>query len=157
MWSSSDTCTGLPNLQNILTDTTFPVIIGTKIELSCTEGYTFQGDTTITCIKDTTFTIGTPPTCHLDSCHGPPFVDYLQVETAFPVVYGTPVKVSCGTDWDLLGSQVIYCEQGITYRYGRRPQCVNKGKDDFWRRLHFDLKHTVFDVRSVSRKIITDC
>ena len=87
-----------------------------------------KGDSKITCVKDTQFNVTTIPTCLQDSCDGPPFVDFLQVETAFPVVFGTSVTVSCDPKYDLLGSAVIYCEEGTNYGYGRRPQCVDKGR-----------------------------
>ena len=45
------------------TTSTFPVIVGTVVEVNCKPGHTLAGDNTITCIRDVSFTIGQRPTC----------------------------------------------------------------------------------------------
>ena len=45
------------------TTSTFPVIVGTVVEVSCQPGHTLAGDDTITCVKDVSFTIGQRPAC----------------------------------------------------------------------------------------------
>ena len=47
----------------MITTSTFPVIVGTVVEVSCKPGHSLAGDNTITCIKDVSFNIGQRPTC----------------------------------------------------------------------------------------------
>jgi len=62
--STTDTCTELPAaVSDMTTTSTFPVIVGTVVEVSCKPGHTLTGDNTITCIRDISFTIGHLPTC----------------------------------------------------------------------------------------------
>ena len=64
--TSSDMCTELPAaVSGMTTTSTFPVIVGTVVEVNCKPGHTLFGDNTITCIRDILFTIGRRPTCTL--------------------------------------------------------------------------------------------
>ncbi|XP_063677750.1 sushi, von Willebrand factor type A, EGF and pentraxin domain-containing protein 1-like [Bolinopsis microptera] len=123
-----DECTELPNLPNIKTNTTFPVVVGTVVELWCIPGYTLQGDSQITCLNGKEYLISSPPSCQIDTCNELLFVDDLQTNATFPLLYGTPVTVSCDSDTlTLLGSEVIFCEVGTTYQFLSLPRCVDKG------------------------------
>ena len=58
--------------------------------------------------------------------------NHLSTNASFPITYGTTITVACDPKYDLLGSAVITCEQGIVYSHGsRRPKCVDKGRQDF--------------------------
>ena len=60
----SDTCTELPAaVSDMTTTTTFPVIVGTVVEVACKTGHTLTGDNTITCIRDSSFNINQRPIC----------------------------------------------------------------------------------------------
>ena len=59
----SDTCTGLPEIDDITTSQVFPVDYGTEITVSCPTGSSLQGDETITCTKDTSYTFNSQPSC----------------------------------------------------------------------------------------------
>ena len=64
----ADTCTELPAaVSDMVTTSTFPVIVGTVVEVNCKPGHTLAGDNTITCIRDVSFTIGQRPTCTIGS------------------------------------------------------------------------------------------
>ena len=66
---SPDTCTELPAaVSHMRTTTTFPVIVGTVVEVQCQPGYTQAGGKTITCVKGISFTIGEYPTCTIGEC-----------------------------------------------------------------------------------------
>ena len=61
---TSETCTELPlSMSHMTASTTFPVIVGTVVEVRCPPGHTQAGDNTITCIEGTSFTVGERPTC----------------------------------------------------------------------------------------------
>ena len=63
-----------------------------------------------------------------DTCTGFIVENYLTTDASYPITYGTTVTVACDPEYDLLGSKVITCEEGIVYSHSsRRPQCVNKG------------------------------
>ena len=47
----------------MVTTSAFPVSTLTVVTVSCDEGYQLNGDETITCEKDTTFTYETQPSC----------------------------------------------------------------------------------------------
>ena len=62
--SPSDTCTELPAVvSDMITTSTFPVTVGTVVEVNCKPGHTLAGDNKITCIRHTSFTLGQHPTC----------------------------------------------------------------------------------------------
>ena len=62
--SPSEMCTALPaSISDMTTTSTFPVIVGTVVEVNCKPGHTLAGDNTIICIKGTSFTIKQRPTC----------------------------------------------------------------------------------------------
>ena len=64
-----DTCTELPAaVADMTTTTTFPVIVGTVVEVRCQPGYTQTGGNTITCIQGVSYTIGERPTCTIGQC-----------------------------------------------------------------------------------------
>ena len=42
--------------------------------------------------------------------------------------HGTAVSVQCEGNLELLGSEVVYCKEGINYLYSYRPSCVDPGK-----------------------------
>ena len=58
-------CTGLPtDLENVITETSFTVLCGTKITVKCKDGYSKQsGDTEITCAGGTSFDYTTKLDC----------------------------------------------------------------------------------------------
>ncbi|KAL5259814.1 hypothetical protein ACHWQZ_G010058 [Mnemiopsis leidyi] len=123
-----DTCTELPAaVSHMTTTTSFPVIVGTVVEVKCQPGYTQAGDSTITCIEGVSFTIGQRPTCTIDTCTGMMIENFLSTNASYPITYGTIVTVACDPQYDLLGSDVITCEEGIVYSHSsRRPKCVSK-------------------------------
>ena len=60
----SDTCTELPAaVSDMTTTSTFPVLVGTVVEVNCKPGHTLAGDSSITCIRDVSFNIGQHRTC----------------------------------------------------------------------------------------------
>ena len=60
-------CTGLdPNWDNLKTETKFPIVFGTVVEVTCDNGYKLEGSYTVTCDRDTTFTfLGQSACIHL--------------------------------------------------------------------------------------------
>ena len=71
----------------------------------------------------------TSQTDFLDTCTGFIIENYLTTNASYPITYGTTVTVACDPAYDLLGSKVITCEEGIVYSHSsRRPKCVNKGR-----------------------------
>ena len=61
----SDKCSGLPDLPMIKTKTVFPVIVGTRVEISCIPGHQLSGSAVITCVKDKQFVIEQRPACQI--------------------------------------------------------------------------------------------
>ncbi|XP_063688341.1 sushi, von Willebrand factor type A, EGF and pentraxin domain-containing protein 1-like [Bolinopsis microptera] len=124
-----DTCTELPAaVSDMTTTSTFPVIVGTVVEVNCKPGHTLAGDNSITCIRDFSFTIGQRPTCTIDRCTGMMIENYLSTDATFPITYGTAITVVCDPEYSLTGSKVITCEKGIVYSHqSSRPKCVNSG------------------------------
>ena len=60
----ADTCTEPPAaLSDMTTTSTFPVIVGTVVEVACKSGHTLAGDNTITCERGVLFTMEQRPTC----------------------------------------------------------------------------------------------
>ena len=57
----SDTCTALPNIDNLITTETFPVDYSTEVSVECNTGHTLSGDSSITCVQGTTFNYGSVP------------------------------------------------------------------------------------------------
>ena len=67
-----------------------------------------------------------------DTCRGMIIENHLSTNASFPITYGTPITVACDPKYDLLGSAVITCEEGIVYSHSsRRPKCVDKGRQNF--------------------------
>ena len=63
-----------------------------------------------------------------DTCTGFMIENYLSTDASYPITYGTAITVSCDPQYDLLGSKVVTCEEGIVYSHSsRRPKCVSKG------------------------------
>ena len=55
--------------------------------------------------------------------------NYLSTNATYPITYGTAISVVCDPQYELMGSKVITCEEGIVYSYQfRRPKCVDPGK-----------------------------
>ena len=52
----SDTCTHLPDTENLTTEVVFPVDHGVEIAVDCMAGFTLEGHNTITCVKENVFT-----------------------------------------------------------------------------------------------------
>ena len=52
----SDTCTHLPDTENLTTEVVFPVDYGEEIAVDCMAGFTLEGHNTITCVKENVFT-----------------------------------------------------------------------------------------------------
>ena len=56
-------CAEIPvAVSDIKAKSTFPVIIGTVVEVNCKPGYKLAGDNTLTYIKDVSFNISQRPT-----------------------------------------------------------------------------------------------
>ena len=65
----------------------------------------------------------------LDHCTGLVVEDHLSTNTTYPIIYGTSVTVQCASQYSLIGSEVITCEEGIVYSHEySRPKCVDPGK-----------------------------
>ena len=60
-----DKCVAMPDIPKIQTKITFPVVVGTKLEISCIPGHRLRGSDVITCVKDKTFVIEEIPTCEI--------------------------------------------------------------------------------------------
>ena len=45
------------------TETKFPIIFGTVVEVKCDSGYKLEGSNTVTCDRDTTFTFVEQSAC----------------------------------------------------------------------------------------------
>ena len=57
-------CSGLdPAWDKITTEVAFPVETGTKLTVSCEEGFLLKGTNTVTCTEGTTFSSDTTPQC----------------------------------------------------------------------------------------------
>ena len=55
--------------------------------------------------------------------------NHLSSNASYPIAYGTKITVACDPAYDLLGSEVLTCEEGRVYSHSsRRPKCVDKGK-----------------------------
>ncbi|KAL5272348.1 hypothetical protein ACHWQZ_G000534 [Mnemiopsis leidyi] len=139
-----DECTDLPELPNIETAATFPVILGTVVTLRCPPGHDLLGDSEITCVKEKKYNIVNQPSCRVHTCTGPPFINNLYTNSTFPVVYGTPVTVSCDLpNLELLGSPVVSCLTGTSYSFLSLPRCVDKSK--FLRNVDQSIIHHELD------------
>ncbi|KAL5272077.1 hypothetical protein ACHWQZ_G000328 [Mnemiopsis leidyi] len=127
-----NTCTSLPPLPNIETDALFPVVVSTRVRVRCAEGYTLLGDSVVTCVQGTHFNMTNTPSCQIliltDICKSMLVADDLLHNGTYPMVYGTPVGVWCRDGLKLVGSEVVYCDQGRNYLYNIRPYCVNPCK-----------------------------
>ena len=51
----SETCTQLPNIDNLISDSSFPINYGQLVTVKCDSGYILTGKNVITCIKDSQF------------------------------------------------------------------------------------------------------
>ncbi|KAL5253132.1 hypothetical protein ACHWQZ_G015784 [Mnemiopsis leidyi] len=124
-----DECTNLPtSLQKLeITSHTLPVTYSTVVQVKCNHGYTLQGDNTLTCVQGEQFNFSNLPTCIIEICTGPIFVDYLTTTTTFPITHGTVVMVTCDSDYVLSGSYVITCYRDRNYLFASTPKCVDKG------------------------------
>ena len=49
------------------TDTTFPVVVGTVVQLRCQSGFSLKGDSEITCLNGRDYTIINRPICQVIS------------------------------------------------------------------------------------------
>ncbi|XP_063684353.1 sushi, von Willebrand factor type A, EGF and pentraxin domain-containing protein 1-like [Bolinopsis microptera] len=99
-------------VSDMITTSTFPVIVGTVVEVNCKPGHTLAGDNGITY-----------------RCTGMMIENYLSTDATFPITYGTAITVACDPEYLLAGSKVITCEKGIVYSHkSSRPQCVNPGE-----------------------------
>ena len=70
--SGAPVCTDLPmefELDNLVTDTNFPIEIGTTIYVQCREGYFLWGNKEITCYREDEFQyhFNRRPTCKRES------------------------------------------------------------------------------------------
>ena len=63
-----------------------------------------------------------------DICTGFLIANGLTNNGTYPMEYGTAVSVQCEGNLELLGSEVVYCKEGINYLYSYRPSCVDPGK-----------------------------
>ena len=45
------------------TETKFPIVFGTVVEVTCDNGYKLEGSNTVTCERDTTFTFVEQSAC----------------------------------------------------------------------------------------------
>ena len=128
-----DMCTELPAaLSDMTTTSTFPVIVGTEVEVACKPGHTLAGDNTFTCEKGVIFNMEQRPTCTIDHCTRLLTENYLFTDSSFPVVYGTTISVSCEPGYSVMGSKEITCEKGIVFSHQiSRPKCVNPGETEF--------------------------
>ena len=61
--SISETCNGLPEIQNLVTDSPFPINHGAVVAVSCEKGYRHQGDQVLECNEDQDFRFNTEPSC----------------------------------------------------------------------------------------------
>ena len=60
--------------------------------------------------------------------------------------YGTAVSVQCEGNLKLLGSDVVYCKEGINYIYSSRPSCVDPGEyrtNDGWGGGGANISHVI--------------
>ena len=60
-----ETCTGLPDIAQLDTTSSFPVNYGEVVTVKCGPGYELAGDDVITCDSDTVFVYNTVPSCTL--------------------------------------------------------------------------------------------
>ncbi|KAL5246540.1 hypothetical protein ACHWQZ_G018681 [Mnemiopsis leidyi] len=125
-----ESCESLPyDWTEITTETQFPLPPGSEVSLKCRTGYTLSGDNTVTCQEGRTFSFTIAPVCQLETCTGMMIENFLSTNASYPITYGTTVTVTCDPQYDLLGSNVITCEEGIVYSHSsRRPKCVDKCK-----------------------------
>ena len=62
-----------------------------------------------------------------DICTGMLIANNLLNNGTYPMEYGTAVRVWCEGDLKLIGSGVIFCQEGINYIHPARPACVDPG------------------------------
>ena len=59
-------CTSLdPTWDYLNTETSFPIVFGTVVEITCETGYSLQGSNTVTCDIGTTYKFVEQPACKL--------------------------------------------------------------------------------------------
>ena len=57
-------CTSLNTTwDNMVTETSFPIVFGTAVEITCDTGYKLEGSNTVTCDRGTTYTFVEQPAC----------------------------------------------------------------------------------------------
>ena len=57
-------CTSLnPTWDNMETETPFPIVFGTAVEITCDTGYKVEGSNRVTCDRGTTYTFVEQPAC----------------------------------------------------------------------------------------------
>ncbi|KAL5260641.1 hypothetical protein ACHWQZ_G010705 [Mnemiopsis leidyi] len=124
-----DKCETLPDIENLETAAEFPVSYNTPVTVTCRSGFSLEGSDVITCIKGENYRTveSVLPFCKENTCKGIMIENYLSTNASFPITYGTAITVACDPQYDLLGSNVITCKEGIVYSHSsRRPKCVNK-------------------------------
>ena len=124
-----DTCTGLdPSWTNVKTDSQFPVNVNTQISVSCKTGYSLQGDTTITCVKDVAFSYTNKPICILGMwLWGHFFNKSFQTQT-FRYLYWSSRNLDTTEDWHRVSHK-------LWYKYHRGLQCWIYKDGWFWDNL----------------------
>ena len=57
-------CTSLnPIWDNMVTETSFPILFGIAVEITCDTGYKLEGSNRVTCDRGTTYTFVEQPAC----------------------------------------------------------------------------------------------
>ena len=61
----AERCNDLPDIWNLKTDMELPVNHGTRVEVSCIDGYNLSGSSLITCVKNKNWSFDDKPLCVL--------------------------------------------------------------------------------------------
>ena len=64
LWSYISECISLnPTWDNMETETSFPIVLGSVVQIACETGYRLEGSNTVTCDRGTTYTFVEQPAC----------------------------------------------------------------------------------------------
>ncbi|KAL5260150.1 hypothetical protein ACHWQZ_G010311 [Mnemiopsis leidyi] len=122
-----ESCVGLKETwTNIETKTIFPARPGTKITLTCGEGYQLLGDDVITCQLEREFSFKNQPQCTIKICTRLPEIPNLSTDSPFPINYGALVTVYCKEGYKHQGDQILGCKENQDFNFETSPICVQK-------------------------------
>ncbi|KAL5265953.1 hypothetical protein ACHWQZ_G006558 [Mnemiopsis leidyi] len=114
-----------PDIENLKTETVFPVSHGTVVTVGCKGSMELRGDSVITCDDGTAFIFVEKPKCNNpDTCTELPPDLHVWTDHAFPVKKNTEVHVNCKTGYThKSGYLVLTCLQDAVFTAPHLPLC----------------------------------